>query len=249
MESECQRIEPMLAAYALDALEIDEKLQVEAHLETCPACQEILTQYQAVSNGLMAASPPVQPSRRVRENVLAQTAPASQKIDWADLWRIFFTRMIPAGALLGVLLLLVFNINLFRSTKQMLETQEALVRQNQTNQTALALLTYPDAQVAIIEDENIYGTLVYDPGGQLAVLNVWGLKPLSEGEAYQVWLIEPDQTRISGGVFSTPDQKGFTSFEIEAPTPIDSFIGIGVTIEPQGGSPGPTGPRIFGIEL
>lgn len=249
MKTECQQIEELLAAFALDALEIDEKLQVEAHLENCPACQRALVDYQAVGEGLMAALPPIQPPARVRARLLAQTAPQPEQQDWSERWRSLFPRLVPIAALTAVLILLVFNINLLRRTHQMLETQEKLAQQNQAYQTAYALMTYPGSQVVVIDDENIYGTLVYDPGGQVAVLNVWGLAALSEGKDYQVWLIEPDETRISGGVFQASEDLDYVSVVIKSPHSLDSFIGIGVTIEPEGGSPGPTGPRIFGVEL
>ena len=131
----------------------------------------------------------------------------------------------------------------------MLQAQEEMARQNQAYQTTFALLTYPESQIVVIDDGEVYGTLVYDPHGQIAVLNVWGLETLQDGQDYQVWLIEPDQTRINGGVFQPSDQSAYVSFVIESPTTLESFIGLGVTIEPAGGSPGPTGPRIFGTEL
>jgi anti-sigma-K factor RskA len=124
-----------------------------------------------------------------------------------------------------------------------------MARQNQAYQTTFALLTYPESQIVVIDDGEVYGTLVYDPHGQIAVLNVWGLETLPNGQDYQVWLIEPDQTRISGGIFQSSDQSAYVSFIIESPNSFESFVGLGVTIEPTGGSPDPTGPRIFGTEL
>jgi len=249
MENECQRIEELLAAYALDALEIDEKNQVEAHLENCAACRLVLADYQAVSGNLLAALPPAQPPARIRAQLLAKTAPEPQKASWSERWRALFPQAILVASLTAVVVLLLFNINLYRRVNQMLETQEQMAQQNRVYQTAFALLTYPDSQVAVIADGEIYGTLVYDPYGQVAVLNVWGLEDLPEGQAYQVWLIEPDETRVSGGIFKTSDDLGYVSFIIESPDSLNAFTGIGVTIEPEGGSPGPTGPRVFGVGL
>ena len=249
MENECQHIEELLPAFALDALEIDEKNQVEAHLQNCPACQRALVDYQAVSDGMMAALPPAQPPARIRAQLLAKTAPKPQKENWRERWRALLPRVLPITVLAAVLLLVIFNLGLYRRTNQLLQTQEKMAQQNRAYQTAFALLTYPDSQVAVIDDGEIYGTLVYDPDGQVAVLNVWGLDDLPQGQAYQVWLIEPDETRISGGVFQSSDEVGYISFVIESPASIDSFTGIGVTIEPEGGSPGPTGPRVFGVGL
>jgi anti-sigma-K factor RskA len=249
MENQCQHIEELLAAYALDALEIDEKLQVETHLDTCVSCQRVLSDYQAVSHGLMAAQPPVQPPAHVRARLLSHTVSQPEELGWVERWRSLFPKLGPIVALVAVLILVVFNLNLLRNTNQILETQKNLSEQNRAYQTAFALLTYPDSEVVVIDDGEIYGTLVYDPDGQVAVLNVWGLEALTADQAYQVWLIEPDETRISGGVFQSSDSAEYVSFVIESPNSLESFVGLGVTIEPEGGSPGPTGPRIFGIKL
>jgi len=249
MENECQHIEELLAAYALEALEVEEKLKVEAHLESCAVCQRAFNDYLAVSEGLMAALPPKEPPARIRAILLAQTARNLSIPSWIERWQTWLPQVVAFSALAAVLVLVIFNINLLRRTNQILELQEEMAQQNQAYQTAFALLSYPDSQVAVIDDGVVYGTLVYDPDGQIAVLNIWGLETLPDGQDYQVWLIEPDQTRINGGVFKSSDQSEYVSFVIESPTSFESFIGFGVTIEPAGGSPGPTGPRIFGTEL
>ena len=249
MNENCFQIEPLLAAYALNALEPDENRQVQAHLESCDLCRQAVSDYQAISDELIFAQPAVQPPARIRAKLLAQTAPKPQRRGMLGRSRTKPFRLIPVTALVVILILVVFNIGLLYSTNQLLASQEELTRQNQVNQTAFALLTYPESQVAIIDDGEIYGTLVYDPDGQVAILSVWGLESLPAGQDYQVWLIEPDQTRISGGVFQSSDQSEYVTFIIESPNPLENFAGIGVTIEPEGGSPGPTGPRIFGVEL
>lgn len=249
MNESCLKIEPLLAAYALDALDIDEKRQVEAHLDSCAFCLQAVTDYQAISDGLRGALPPTQPSARVRANLLAQTASKAHKTGWLEQLRDRRPKLILVTAIIAILVLVVFNINLLRSTNQILKFQETLSQENQVSQTVFALMTYPESEVVVIDDGDIYGTLIYDPDGHLAVLNVWGLEILPEGQDYQVWLIEPDQTRVSGGVFQSSKQTEYVSFLIESPISIESFTGMGVTIEPAGGSSGPTGPRIFGVGL
>jgi anti-sigma-K factor RskA len=249
METKCQHIEELLAAYALEALEVEEQLQVEAHLESCVECQRAFKDYLAVSEGLMVALPPKEPPARIRAQLLAQTAPNLSKPSWIERWQAWLPQVAAFSALAAVLIIVIFNVNLFRRTNEILELQEEMAQQNQAYQTTFALLTYPESQVAVVDDGEVYGTLVYDPHGHIAVLNVWGLETLPDGQDYQVWLIEPDQTRISGGVFQSSDQSAYVSFVIESPTSFESLVGFGVTIEPSGGSPGPTGPRIFGTEL
>ena len=59
MTASCAEIQPLLAAYALEALEPEERLRVEAHLAGCAACRAALAEYQAVAEGLALAAPPV----------------------------------------------------------------------------------------------------------------------------------------------------------------------------------------------
>jgi len=249
MENECQHIDELLAEYTLDVLEIDEKLQVEEHIGSCAACQSALDDYLAVSEGLMAVVPPTPPPARIRTQLLVQTASQPLKPSLFDRWRFWRPQVTAITAFAVALVLLILNLSLYLRTNHMQQTQEEMAQQNQVYQTTLALITYPDSQVAIINDGEVYGNLVYDPDGQVAVLNVWGLETLPDEQDYQVWLIEPDQTRISGGVFQSSNQSEYVSFVIESPTSISSFVGLGVTIEPAGGSSGPTGPRVFGTEL
>ena len=249
MKDSCLIIEPLFAAYALDALDVQERRQVDTHLDTCPECQRALADYQSVSAGLLAAPPAIQPPPRLRARLIAQTAPGVQKPGLKERLSLLRPQLMPAAAITAILVLAFLNLTLLRSTDQIIKNQEILAKQNKAYQTAFALLTYPDSEIAVIDDGDIYGTLIYDSDGQVAVLNVWGLETLPEGQDYQVWLIEPDQTRVSGGVFQSSDQTEYVSFVIVSPTTLDNFTGMGVTIEPEGGSPGPTGPRIFGTEL
>lgn len=249
MNNECQIIEPLLAAYALDALDPDEREQVEAHLETCDSCQQTLAEYRAVSDELLLAVKPVDPPARLRAQLLARTAQEEKQPVKASRWRIPNWGWVSMVGTAVLLILLVFNISLMRRTNQLLSFQDSLVQQNQAYQTAFALMSYPTSQVAVIDDGTVYGTIIYDPQGRVAVMNVWGLGALSEDQVYQIWLIQPDDLRVSGGVFDGSDDVAYVSVVIESPQTFNSFEGIGITIEPEGGSPGPTGPRIVGVDL
>jgi anti-sigma-K factor RskA len=64
---------------------------------------------------------------------------------------------------------------------------------------------------------------------------------------YQLWLIK-DGKRTSGGVFSV-SQAGYGALAISSPQPLKEFAAFGITIEPAGGSPGPTGDKVMGGSL
>jgi anti-sigma-K factor RskA len=65
------------------------------------------------------------------------------------------------------------------------------------------------------------------------------LAPLPSGKVYQFWLIKGD-TPVSAGLFSV-DTQGRGLLSVSTSEPIGSFDAIGVSIEPEGGSPQPTG--------
>jgi anti-sigma-K factor RskA len=249
MEETCQAIEAMLAEYALNTLDAAAKKKVEDHLEVCTDCRKALAEYQGIADSLLFAIPPVEPPAPLRARLLKATLPPTSDPSWWNRWRGWLPRLVLAASAAAILVLMVINISLLNSTRQVLDAHNALTQQNQAYQTAFALLTYPDSQIAIVENDQIYGTLVYDPDDDLAVLTVRGLEILPPNQDYQVWLIEPDQTRISGGVFKSIGSEEFTVFVINSPIAMESFVGVGVTVEPEGGSPGPTGSRVLGVEL
>ena len=88
------------------------------------------------------------------------------------------------------------------------------------------------------------GTLVIDQQGDYGTLVVDKLAGLNSSQQYQIWLLKDGQ-RTSGGLFSVnPD--GYASLEIMAPLPLAQYDSVGITIEPVGGSPAPTGAKVLG---
>jgi anti-sigma-K factor RskA len=88
-----------------------------------------------------------------------------------------------------------------------------------------------------------WGTILVGADGRNATLIVESLPPLDATEQYQLWLVA-GENRASGGVFSV-NADGYSSVAIQAPRPVREYTGFGVTIEPAGGSPGPTGARVL----
>jgi anti-sigma-K factor RskA len=92
-----------------------------------------------------------------------------------------------------------------------------------------------------------FGTLIISADGEYGTLVVDGLPPLDEGYQYQLWLIKDDQ-RTDGGVFSV-NHEGYGALLISSPTPLSTFPAFGITVEPAGGSPNPTGDKVLGGSL
>jgi anti-sigma-K factor RskA len=94
---------------------------------------------------------------------------------------------------------------------------------------------------------NASGLIVISLDGEHGTLVVDGLPPLDGSHQYQLWLIDDGQ-RQSGGVFSV-DQEGYGALWVSSPEPLSDYSAVGITIEPAGGSPGPTGDKVMGGSL
>jgi anti-sigma-K factor RskA len=145
--------------------------------------------------------------------------------------------------------LLVVNLFLLAQVRALRGEQERFARDLQVDRTALSLASYPTTQVVLLEGESVGGTFLYMPERRFAVLHMWGLDALDAGEEYQAWLVRPDGSRVSGGVFAADPGSLFTSAVLTTPAPVGEFSGLGVTVEPAGGSLEPTGPRILSADF
>jgi anti-sigma-K factor RskA len=91
------------------------------------------------------------------------------------------------------------------------------------------------------------GQLIVDPNSESAVLVIAGLDQLEAGKTYQVWLIDGG-TPVSAGLL-TVDENGQGVFIVTSEAAIGSFNALGISIEPEGGSPQPTGDIVVLSEL
>ena len=236
-----------IPAYALGALDAEEARALEAHLPTCPSCQAELADYRLVSEDLLMAVPPAQPSSALRKRLqsrLPSARSAQKPLRPRSVWS--FSQLA-----VGAALLMLFGLNLFSfaQMRALQRQQLSMQRQLQNNQAALALLSYPDTEALPIEAGEVSGTVLLDRDRNTAALVLWNLPELSEGQTYQAWLIEPDGYRVSAGVFRSQSDLTYTTHPVFSNQSLSNFVGIGVTVEPAGGSEQPTGPRLFKVDF
>lgn len=249
MKKECKKIQPILASYALEAVNREEKKLLEAHVADCEDCQQELVDYVRIKEGLLYTPQPSKPSSAVRKRLAARTSSHSPEKKarsggWSEgSW-------FRAALALGILLLVVLNAGLMLRVQQLEQRQARYEQQARAYQTSLALMTYYDTRVVELSNDQAYGTLIYEPDRKVGVLNVRGLEVIPEDRVYQIWLIDRQQNRVSGGLFTVSDNEStYVSFVIKSEDPFQSYEALGITIEPAGGSPGPTGPRVIGTDL
>ena len=251
--SPCETIEPLLAAHALGEHDAEARPLVDAHLQSCDACRRTLAAYQMVAHMLPLGAPDAAPDPALRARVVAAVGaaasqeaagvpappPAAKRRVGARRWRGW-----AAGALaaLAIAALLTWNIALQR------DLAEARTAQQRDAVALQALLHDPHVQQRLLWGDApapaARGTLVLALSRNEASLAFTDLPALPAGHVYQLWLVRQGK-RISGGTF-TVNATGWGSLYVQTPAPLRSYDTIGVTVEPAGGSPGPTTPRIIG---
>ena len=138
------------------------------------------------------------------------------------------------GSLILILALGINNFRLGQQVQQLSKPTPTLgyrivhLEGTQAGQDASGLM--------VITDEGKAGTLVVD-----------GLPALDATRQYQLWLIK-DGKRTSGGVFSV-DTNGYGAMVVISVLPLVEYPSFGVTVEPFGGSPAPTGQKVLGGNL
>lgn len=226
----------LIPAYALGSLDAAEAVEVERHLRDCAACRRELAAYEPVIDALALAAPDAAPSPALRRRLLAEAsgagrsraaAPPSPKAaprpDSGRPPRSLWVR--PAWASYALLILLIASLG-------------ALVWLANRAPDTPPVVSLTGSEAA----PDASGELRFDAAGA-ATLEVWQLPPLPADRQYQLWLIR-DGERASGAVFSVNDN-GWAELPVEqAESPAD-ITGLGVTIEPAGGSPDPTGEHVL----
>ena len=92
------------------------------------------------------------------------------------------------------------------------------------------------------------GRAYIDAASDQMLVVVSSLPQLPADRAYQLWFVRPDGMRDSGGIFRV-GAGGQATILARAPAGLAAYTAIGITEEPSGGSPRPTGPRIVGAAL
>jgi len=232
-----------IPAYAIGALDADESAALELHLANCASCQTELAEYRSLSASLLTAVPPKQPPAALRKH-LQNRLPTAQKPK-QPRWNFSLT---PA---LGLAVLVLFILNLFSlvQLRQLQAQQASLLSRVEDAQLALAFLSSPSVQAFSFEGERGTGVLLLDKERNQAVLIARDLPPLAENQTYQIWLIAPDNGRVSLGIFRPESGQNLTTQALFPSQPFANYVGIGVTIEPAGGSDYPTGERMFKVDF
>jgi len=221
-----------LPAYALDCLEESDRQEVERHLAVCATCRQEALELKEAAAQLAMSVRQVDPPMRLKHRILDRIEPKSEPAKRQG-FKAWLRRLQPVWAPAGMALILVLVFSNFALWGQVRELNQSASHNNFQVVSFLSTTADEDARgVMVVTENGRFGTLVVD-----------GLTELEVSQQYQLWLIQDGQ-RISGGVFSV-DQWGYGAMVIRAPQPLGDYSNFGVTIEPAGGSPNPTGDKVL----
>jgi len=267
---EHQDFQQLLVPHSLDALEMSEARELEAHLETCAECRAELISLRDGAALLAHAAEPAEPRPEVRARILAsvraersddrsgdvltgQVVPLRSRANW-NVW----TMGLRLAAGLAFVALLIGLVVLWRREVKLRQEIAQLDRQlnNQQHELArdrdvlarqreaLALLNSPDAKRLELAGsqtaQNARGSFVYDQKTGKAVLLADGLPATPADKAYELWFIPKGRSPVPGRIF-TVDSSGHALLPEQLPADAMANFVIAITLEPKRGSAVPTG--------
>jgi anti-sigma-K factor RskA len=252
------RLEELLPAYALGALDGEDLRELAAHLDTgCAECRRQLDLWERDLEALAASVPPVAPSAVTRQRILRVAGGAGRRP--AGLPRWFF---LPVAALL---LLAVWGVagqaRLRGEVRRLTAERDRLAQQvgsleNDVAQArsdarrmveALRVITAPGVRsvdlAGLGPSPGAAGHTYVNPRERNALFYASALPPLAPDKTYQLWLIA-DGKPVSAGTFAV-DARGAGSLRVDDIPGVESIEAWAVTVEPRGGVPQPTGEMVL----
>jgi len=245
------RLEELLPAYALGALDGDDLHELEAHwVSGCEECRRQLALWQGDLEALAAEVAPVQPSDVARARVLrlaggAKKAPVAPR---GTPWWMSIAAFLLIG--LGIWQIRDLEAERDRLARQVndLGRQVGLAREEARRaQQALQVLAAPGVQSVVLAglgpSPSAKGRTYVNPSTRDALFYAFDLPTLPADKTYELWFIAAGKP-VAAGTFDV-DPRGTGTVRVERVTDAGQIQAWAVTIEPRGGVPQPTGAMVL----
>lgn len=257
MTSETPDVHALSGAYALDALDADETAAFERHLQSCESCRAEVRSLREAGSAL-ADTVSEAPPERLRSSVLAgigqvrplpptgdETAsPATVPADAPqnELAARRASRR-PSRWLVGVAAALALLAG--AATVRAVQLDRQLQSVVAAGDDVTRVLTAPDATTSTARaTTGGRAAVVSSASLDQAVLVTVGLPPAPAGSTYQIWLLQGTGAPVSAGFVPATDRSA-----VVLQGDVASATGVGVTVEPAGGSAAPTTTPILAVEV
>lgn len=239
-----------LALLALGALEGEERVAAEKHLEGCSACRRELEQLRGDMALLALSTAGPKPPARAKERLMAAVAqerraePEARRVPW---WAVLGWAA-TAAAIIMIALLWQLNRTLETQVADLSGKMQQQQAELASKNAIIATLTKPDAVVTVVTANTKpqpqgKAFFVRDHARLVFIAN--NLPKLPPQKAYELWLIPASGAApIPAGVFK-PDARGSATV-INPPLPggVEPKA-FAMTIEPEQGSSTPTPPIVM----
>jgi anti-sigma-K factor RskA len=246
--------------YALGALDGEEKLAFEQHVTSCAQCRQELAAGRRRMALLALEASPVTPAasvkaalmRRVHAEASAKGGQMNEKSPTKKRWGLRFSLGFAAAT--AVLALATFWLwkqreqnlqQIDQLQAQLTGTQAQASRDAATMRAMSDVVAAPDT-VPITMQQQAGG-----PPGQAHVLYnarlgvaVYSgeIAPAPADKSYQLWLVPASGAPVNAGLVAANQQNGAIVVHLEPGLAAQAFA---VTLEPSGGRPQPTGPKVL----
>jgi anti-sigma-K factor RskA len=227
-----EELHDLVAPYALDALDDEERLEFERHLEECEQCREQLAELQEAAAALAFAESE-EPPPELRERILAAARENGRVVQFPRRRWLFPATAVAAAAAAIV----AIGVGLWANSVSGDLDRERSAKESY--ERAL-LLVGGGAELTPLADAE--GGLLVAGDGEAALI-VCGLQPAPEGRTYEAWVIEGETPRPAG-LF--PGGSGCPPVLLEREVRPGSRVAV--TLERAGGAPRPTGPILVRSE-
>lgn len=225
----------LLPAFALGSLDSDEAGRVQEHLLSCLICRNESDAFQDISAQLSFSAPDVAPPPELKDRLMKRvqaTRPEPRRAN-QPVTRPWLERLLPAWGWAGLVVIIALAAVNLLLWQRLGETDIFMA----PGGMRAVPLSPPDSA------SRATGFVLVSADGDNGALVVDGLPPLPDDQQYQLWLIRNGE-RTSGAIFST-DEESYGGMRIRAPQSLLDYSAVGITIEPAGGSPQPTGLQVL----
>ncbi len=247
MTTPTPHVDSLVAAYALDAVDADERRLVEEHLRGCPACRAELAAFVEAAVHLTDGHE-IPPPAGLRDRVLDAVAEQAEgRVD--DISKIAATderehlgsprapRRQRLTALWGLAAAGVIAVGVFAVLQGGEEDLGPVQQVVQADDAQRFEVDFQGEALAVVSSDSV----------DQSVLLAEDLPALSQGEVYQAWWVDDAGVITSAGVIDGEDNPEQVEMPLRS-APVQP-VAVALSVEPDGGSEQPTTEPLLSITL
>ena len=255
----------LTGAYALGILTDDERVALENHLRDCRSCADEVRESIEATSALAVGVKQIDPPASLRGRVLAAATASREPRPTATLPRRSFGSLpywLSAAATLAAVALGLYALNLRTRVEDLEARLRVATSATDSMQKQLISLSAEASEaqrrfrILAARDVRRIDLAGVPPAADAAAQAFWSptqglflagtnLPALPAGRVYQLWMISPEQAAPLSMALLTPDAGGRVTTITPNPAGVTRVAAFAVTVEPAGGSPGPTGDKVL----